>query len=193
MAFLDFGLDLPLPELSSFRLIGAWLFARLGPRHLIAFDLDQKRVAWVLGADGHLGFRPIAFPEAPRFGPTFGTTAQYLLVQLSTGRRWLIHAESGKLLEALEADTRTAKVWWQQVPEETDGKVIVSDGPGLIRLLNPATGVVKWTHRAIGEASLTGEPPQVKFYCDPLLISVRRNHGVELTGLDPANGNRFGK
>jgi hypothetical protein len=47
---------------------------------------------------------------------------------------------------------------------------------------------VNWAHHAEGEASLAGDPPQVRVWCDALLIAVRRNHGVELDRLDAADG-----
>ena len=47
---------------------------------------------------------------------------------------------------------------------------------------------MKWTHEVDGEASLAGNPPQVKADRDALLVAVRRNHGFELDRLDRADG-----
>ncbi len=47
---------------------------------------------------------------------------------------------------------------------------------------------MKWTHQEEGEASLSGEPPQIRVWGDVLLIAVRRNHGVELNRLDVDDG-----
>jgi outer membrane protein assembly factor BamB len=179
----------PVAELSSFRLVGSWLVARLGERHLIAFDLQGKRVAWVLGANGKPGFRTLAFPGATRFGAEFAATGQLVVAQLSDGRRWFIRASTGNVLDVPGFGEQTAKVWWPHPPVEIDGsRLLLSDGPGLVRVLNLTTGREKWTHEPVGEASLTGEPPQVRAWADALLIAVRRNHGVELDRLDTADG-----
>ncbi len=128
-------------ELSSFRLIGSWLFARLGERHLIALDLRGKRVAWVLGTSGKPGFRPVAFPDAARFGSEFAATGRFVVVQLSDGRRWFVQAETGKRLEIPGFGEQTTRVWWPQAPVEVESNVLpMADGPGLVRMLNLATG-----------------------------------------------------
>ena len=60
--------------------------------------------------------------------------------------------------------------------------------PGLVRIIDLAAGIEKWKHRVDGESSLTGDPPQVAVWPDALLFAVRRNHGVELDRLNPADG-----
>jgi outer membrane protein assembly factor BamB len=184
----------PVAGLSSFRLTGAWLVARLGERHLIALDLRGRRVAWVLGACGTPGYRPVGFPDAARFGPEFSATGRLLVVQLSDGRRWFLKADTGKRLDIPGFGELTAKVWWVQPPAEVEAnRLAVSDGPGLARVLNLVTGRVKWTHREDGDASLTGEPPQLRAWTDALLIAVRRNHGIELDRLDTSDGKSLWK
>lgn len=181
-------------ELSSFRLAGAWLVARLGQRHLIALDLRGKRVAWVLGAGGTIGYRPAGFADAPRFGPEFFATGRLIVVQLSDGRRWFLRTETGKRLDMPDLDQPTAKVWWALPPAEVEAnRLAISDGPGLVRMLNLATGRVKWTHHEDGLASLTGQPPQVRAWNDVILIAVSRNHGVELDRLDMSDGTTLWK
>jgi hypothetical protein len=189
----EFRLDSDGParttELSSFRLTGPWLVARLGERHLIALDLRGRRVAWVLGADGKPGFRPFAFPDATRFGPEFAATGRVVLVQLSDGRRYFVAAETGKVLGVPGFAAPTANVWWPHAPVEVElNRLPVTDGAGVVRMLNLVTGKAKWTHTVEGEASLTGDPPQVRAWGDAFLIAVRRNHGVELHRLDLADG-----
>jgi hypothetical protein len=175
--------------LSSFRLCGARLVARLGEHHLIALDLRGRRVAWVLGAGGAPGYRPVGFPDAPRFGPEFFASGRLVVAQLSGGRRWFLQADTGRRLDAPGFEEATAGVWWAQPPAEVGAnRLAVSDGPGLVRVLNLVTGRVTWTHLEGGDASLTGEPPQVRGWNDALLIAVRRNHGVELDRLDLAEG-----
>ena len=179
----------PPAELSSFRLAGDWLVARLGERHLIALDLKGRRVAWVLGANGEPAFRPTAFPGAAEFGAEFLVTGRLLLVQLSTGRRWLVSLDTGRPLPAARADRPTAAAPWAAPPAELDAdSVVVSDGAGLVRLLDPETGGVRWMHEAGRDASLTGEPPQTRGTDSAVLVAVRRNHGVELDRLDATDG-----
>ncbi len=179
----------PTAELSAFRLTGSWLVARLGERHLIALDLKGRRVAWVLGTDGSPGFRPHTFPDAPRFGSEFFATGKRIVVQLSDGRRWSVRADNGELLDIPASDYPTAKAWWVLPPAEVEAnRLAVSDGPGLVRMLNLVTGRVVWTHQEERESSLTGEPPQVRAWGASILIALRRNHGVELDRLDMGDG-----
>jgi outer membrane protein assembly factor BamB len=177
------------PEMTGFRLSGAWLVARLGDRHLIAFDLKCRRVAWVLGTSGHLGFVPHAFPDALRLGPTFALASGLVVAQLSDGRRWFVRLESGKVLDVPGFEQPTAKAWWPVPPAEVEGnRLAVSDGPGTVRLVNLSSGRVRWTHNEGRDTSLSGTPPQVRGWGPTLLIAVSRNHGVELDRLDPATG-----
>lgn len=178
-----------IPELSSFTVRGEWLFARWGERHLIAFDLIGRRIAWVLAANGQPGYQPFAFPNATRFEPVIGAAAQLLLVQLSDGQRWFVDAESGKRLPGRKGNDQTARVPWRLPPMEVKpGLVAISDGPGAIHLLDLARGRVAWTHEVESESSLAGPPPQVKTDREGLLVAVERNHGFELDRLDPADG-----
>ena len=103
-------------ELSSFRLIGSWLVARWGERHLIGLDLRSKRVAWVLGTSGAAGFRPTEFPDAARFGSEFAITGHIVIVQLSGGRRWFVHLQTGKRLVFPGIGEKTAQAWWLHSP-----------------------------------------------------------------------------
>ena len=61
----------PTPELSGFRMHGALLLARLGACHLIAFDLQNRRVAWMLGSDRTRGYCLRRLTETPHFGAAF--------------------------------------------------------------------------------------------------------------------------
>jgi outer membrane protein assembly factor BamB len=182
--------EAPSPcELSGFRLTGSWLVARLGERHLIALDLKGRRVAWVLGSDGSPGFRPLAFPDAPRFGAEFFAGGRLVVAQLSDGRRWFIEAHSGKVIPLPGSEQLTARVWWAIPPAEVEeNRLAVSDGPGLVRMLNLATGRERWSYQAEGDTSLAGEPPQVRAWGSAILIAVRRNHGVDLDRLGMGEG-----
>ncbi len=193
------------PELSAFRLSGSWLVARLGERHLIAFDLITRRIAWIVGTNGESGFSPASFPDAPRFGSEFSLNSRLIAVQLSDGRRWFISTETGRLSDLPGIGEQTARVWWALPPVVVEtNKLAVADGPGLIRMLNftampknpglirmlyLVTQRVKWTYfEEKRESSLRGEPPQIRSWGEVLLIAVSRNHGVELDRLSIENG-----
>ena len=189
-----FRTDAPplVPPLSSFVLAGTWLFARLGDVHLIGLDLGGRRVGWVLAADGRPRFDSLALPGGPRFEPHFAVAGRLLVVQLSDGRRWTVRADTGRVTNAgsaIASGDETAPVAWASPPVEVaPHRLAVSDGPGLVRLLNLSTGRAKWTYEAGGDASLTGEPPQVGAWGDRVFVAVRRNHGVEIDRLGLADG-----
>jgi outer membrane protein assembly factor BamB len=193
------GEPIPVPQLSSFVLEGARLYARLGDRHLIAFDLKGQRVAWVLGSQGRQCFRPLQFPSLPRFEPYFLVSGRLILAQLSNGRRWVIDAAAGRVQSPRDCTTPeesagelgqpTALVPWARPPVELDdNRFAFSDGSGLVQFRDLDTGEVKWAYQAGGESSLAGEPPQVRQWKDALLVAVRRNYGVELDRIDPGDG-----
>src|SRR5205823_3831605 len=46
----------------------------------------------------------------------------------------------------------------------------------------------KFTYEATGESSLAGNPPQLRRFGDAVLVAVRRNYGVELDRIEPADG-----
>jgi outer membrane protein assembly factor BamB len=101
----------------------------------------------------------------------------------------LVGTEDGKIAEENEAGDRTAKVWWRQRPVEIAANAVaVADRADLVRVVDLESGDTRWKHRLGGESSLTGDTPQVAVLPDALLLAVRRNHGVELDRLDPANG-----
>ncbi len=181
--------EVPAPKLSAFRLTGSWLLARLGEQHLIALDLRSRRVAWVLGSDGQAGYQPAMAPGAPQFGAEFHAAGRSLLVQLTHGQRWLVDVPTGKITDAPGLESDTSKVWWVIPPAEVEpNRLAVSDGAGLVRMLNLATGRVKWTHQEHRVFNLTGEPPQVRAWGPAILVAFRRNHGVELSRLDMSDG-----
>ncbi len=178
------------PELSAFHLCGPWLVALLGERHLISIDLWNRRVAWVLSTSGKRGFNPSCFPEDPHFGSEISVNSRFIVVQLSSGKRWLIRTESGRVLDVPGFGNETAHVRWTSAPAEIASNYLaVPDGPVLIRLLNLSTGRVKWTHSDTrGTSSLAGDPVQIRSWDELLLVAIRRNHGVELDRLGLFDG-----
>lgn len=177
--------DRPAPLLSSFALAGAWLVARLGEHHLLALDLPGRRVAWVLGGDGRAGYWPAGWGTAPRFGPELFASDRVVIVQLSDGRRWTIDRDTGR---PRGTGDPTARVTWSLPPAGMEHRVLIADGPGLVRLTNPITGRTRWVYDAGGEASLAGDPLAVRAWGDTVIAAVRRDIGVELDRLDPEAG-----
>lgn len=205
--------DDPLaPYLSSFRLAGAWLFARLGEFHLVALDLGARRVAWVLAATGQSGYQPNHFATTPRFGPHFATVGKFLVAQLSDGTRWFVQVETGRPAPQPALGSGTALVSWPHPPVEVgESELLLADGAGRVRLVSfgesgggpalalpllgggrvrllPHGGRVKWRFDVDRSDGLAGEPPQVRAFGDLILIAVRRNHGVEIECVSLADG-----
>jgi outer membrane protein assembly factor BamB len=186
------------PELSAFHFCDSWLVARLGERHLIAFDLHNRRVAWVLSTNGKQlqsakrkdGFHPTTFPEEPRFGTEFFMNSRFIVVQLSDGQRWIIRTEKGDVLNVPSLGEDTARVKWILPPASIATKYLaVADGPAMIRLLNLSTGQIKWsTCEERRVSSLAGDPAQLRCWDELLLVAIRRNHGVELDRIALSNG-----
>ena len=177
------------PHLSSFVLAGPWLLARIGEHHLIALDLDARRVAWVLGATGRAGYEPAQFPGAARFGPHFAVSGQFVVVQLSDGRRWFVKLDTGRPVALPALGERTARVWWPHAPAGVGASLALADGPGLVRLVQLG-GRVKWAYEVDRDDGLTGEPAQVRAWDGMVLVAVRRNDGVEIERVNPAGGKR---
>ena len=176
------------PHLSSFVLAGSWLFARVGEYHLIALDLSARRVAWVLGATGRTGYEPAQFPRAVQFGEHFAICGKFAVVQLSDGRRWFVELVSGRVVPRPALGTRTARVWWPLAPAVVNAnRLLVADGPGLVRLLDTG-GRVKWAFEVEHADGLTGDPAQVRGWDEVLLVAIRRNHGVEIERVDMSDG-----
>ncbi|HEY1188227.1 MAG TPA: hypothetical protein VGE74_11250, partial [Gemmata sp.] len=202
------------PSLSSFRLAGPWLLARLGEFHLIALDLGARRVAWVLAATGGNGYEPLLFAATPRFGPHFAVAETFVVAQLSDGRRWFVRLDTGRPAPQPGLGEATARVDWPHAPLELGaGHLALADGAGRVRLVAlggigsappvavPVPGFggtrvvrlgggVRWQFEVDRPDGLTGEPPQVRAFGDLLLVAVRRNHGVEIEGVDPGTGKR---
>lgn len=176
------------PQLSSFVLAGSWIVARIGDHHLIALDLQARRVAWVLCSTGRSGFDPHLFSQTPRFGAHFAVVGNTLIAQLSDGRRWFIKLATGRPNAIPAFGERTAQTWWPHPPSEVgENRFVISDGPGMVRLLQLG-GRVKWAFEVEFEEGLTGDPPQSRAWGELLLIAVRRNHGVEIERVDMTSG-----
>jgi hypothetical protein len=175
-------------HLSSFVLAGTWLLARAGEYHLIALDLSAQRVAWVLDSAGRAGYEPNRFPGTVRFGPHFTVCGKYVVAQLSDGRRWFVELVTGHPVALPGLGDRTARVWWPHAPIPFGAdRLLLADGPGLVRLAQPG-GRVKWAFEVEREESFTGQPAQVLVRGDIILVAVPRNHGIEIERVDAAGG-----
>ena len=178
----------PAPYLSSFVLSGSWLFARVGEYHLIALDLQARRVVWVLGATGRSGYEALVFATAPRFCPHFAVSGKFVVAQLTDGRRWFIKLETGRPAAQPALGENTARVNWPHAPAEVGENLLaLADGPGLVRLVRIG-GRVKWTHEVKDDDGFAGAPPQVRAWGDTVLIATRRNHGVDIECVSAADG-----
>jgi outer membrane protein assembly factor BamB len=175
------------PHLSSFVLAGPWLLARVGESHLIALDLDAQRVSWVLNSAGRAGFEAGRFGGAPRFRPRFAVHGKFVVAQLSDGRRWFIDLRTGRPVVQPGLGDHTARGPWPHAPLAFDGRLLLADGPGLVRLVELG-GRVKWAFEAERDDGLTGEPAQVWARGDVVLIAVRRNNGVEIERAGASDG-----
>jgi outer membrane protein assembly factor BamB len=182
------GCELTGPFLSGFVLAGPWLFVRVGEHHLIALDLPARRVAWVLNTSGRSAYEPAQFPGAARFGPHLAVCGKYLVAQRSDGKRWFVDLRTGKPVILPALGEHTTQVDWVRAPLNLGaGRLLVSDGPGLVRFLQFG-GRVKWAFETDRDEGLTGEPAQVWARDDVLLVAVQRNHGVEIDRVGSSTG-----
>ncbi|MDY3559238.1 PQQ-binding-like beta-propeller repeat protein [Gemmata sp. JC673] len=206
------GADALGPYLSSFRLAGSWLLARLGEFHLIALDLGARRVAWVLAATGDSGYEPVLFAATPRFGPHFATADRFAVVQLSDGQLWFVRLDTGRPETQPAARTGTALASWPHAPlEVSGGRLALADGAGRVRLVDlggpndlppvalplPGRGPLvvfapgartKWRFATERLEGLAGDPPQLRAFGAELFVAVRRNYGVDLEPVGTADG-----
>jgi hypothetical protein len=185
----------PAASLSSFVLAGSWVFARLGEHHLIGLDLQSRRVAWVLGANGRAGYEPVVWPNSPRFEPVFFVGRDLLIVQLSDGRRWFVRASTGRVLDnswkeicgpvPVGFGDETLRTPWTTAPVEVDpGLIAVPDGPGQVQMLDLETGTSTNSYTTERRSSLAGDASQVRNVIGGVLVAVRRNYGFELDCID---------
>jgi outer membrane protein assembly factor BamB len=176
------------PHLSSFALAGEWLVARWGERHLIAWDLAARRVAWVLNADGSPGYEAHAYPRAVRFGPQVCVCDKFVLVQRSDGKRWWVDLLTGRPVIQPALGEHTALTPWLHPPTRVGSHgLLFSDGPGLVRFAHLGHRV-RWSFETEFTEGFTGEPAQTRVWGQQLFVAIRRNHGVEIERVNMANG-----
>jgi outer membrane protein assembly factor BamB len=179
------------PELDCFHSCGSMLIARLGARHLLAIDLEDHRIAWIIDSQGTARYQPNCLPDEVRFEANYTTVDGVVVAQLSDGRRLFIRLDSGRILTLPGLGEQTAQVSWPTPPAEVaPHRIVVADGPGLVRMISFSLGAIRWTHRESSKrsSSLTGEPPQLRAWDHLLLVGIARNHGYELQRLNLATG-----
>ncbi|MCS6864923.1 MAG: PQQ-binding-like beta-propeller repeat protein [Gemmataceae bacterium] len=176
------------PHLSSFTLAGGWLVARWGERHLIAWDLEARRVAWVLNAEGTAGYEPYAYPRAVQFGPQLSVCDKFVVVQRSDGKRWFVDRLTGRPMMQPALGEHTALTPWLHPPPLAGSHgLLFSDGPGLVRYAQIGRRVL-WSFETEYTEGFTGEPAQVRVCGQHAFVAIRRNHGVEIERINMTNG-----
>jgi outer membrane protein assembly factor BamB len=174
------------PEpLGGFRLIAGRLFFLQGERRLYALDAATGKPLWNRPAPG-AGFH-LPYPEG-RFFPNYHADDAVVLIQTTSGRRWLLDAATGHFLQ----DVPTAKEPWPQPPIALDEHrlCLPRDGHSVV-LLDATTGRELWKYTLSGATTLSGELPRLAGGRNALLLLAPTNLGYFLQRLDPATGKRL--
>ncbi len=189
---------IPSADLSNFTLAGSFLIAQLGTHHLLAINTLIGEVAWVQDTLARERIAATPFDNTPRFAAPFYADEWGVMVQLSSGKRWLHRTPNGA---SFGGATITSVLWESPPVRFAETRLAVADGAGTVGGLeipgaNPiamnSTQLPRtvWSLEAIGETSLTGRPPQLTAVPNGLLVAWSRNHGVELERLQANTGNR---
>ncbi len=170
--------------LTDLQLRAGRLFFFQESRRLFALDVETGRVLWSHWAPNARLRLP---PPRGCFFPNFHASATRLLVQTATGRRWLLDAATGRLLD----DSPTSSQPWPAPPRALDAHTLalVADSRRVLTL-DAATGKDLWHLDLPGKTTLTGEPPQVLSHGDVLLLATPTNLGYRLDRLDRSSGQR---
>jgi outer membrane protein assembly factor BamB len=158
------------------------LFFFQGRRRLFALDVETGRVLWACWApDGTLNLLP---PRGRFFGDYYAGPAR-LLLQASGGRRWLLDAATGKLLD----DTSTSTQPWPSPPRLLDAHtLLLVENSRRVLALDADTGKERWHHDLPGATTRSGEPPQVLGRGVTLLLVTPTNLDYRIERLDAATG-----
>jgi tetratricopeptide (TPR) repeat protein len=172
----------PPEPLQGFQLQAGRLFFFQGWRRLFALDVETGRILWSCWApDGRLQLPP---PRGRFFSASHASSTR-LLVQTATGRRWLLDAATGRLLD----DSPTSSQPWPAPPRVLDANTLalVADSRRVLTL-DASTGKECWHIDLPGATTRTGEPPQILNRGDVLLLVTPTNLGYRLDRLDRTSG-----
>lgn len=168
----------------SFYLAGPRLFFLEGGQRLFAVDAATGEVLWARWAPG----AGLGLPEpSGRFNPHFFAGTDRLLVQTGGGRRWLLDATTGRLLD----DAATSRRPWPRPPvimTEAKDRLCVASQPHRIVMLETRTGQEVWHHALAHRGTLTGDLPWAAGDARSIFVFVPRNYGLGLHCLDSASG-----
>jgi outer membrane protein assembly factor BamB len=171
------------PEaLEGFQLQAGRLFFFQGQRRLFALDVETGRVLWTRWAPN--GSLNLPAPRG-RFFACYRAGPSRILLQASAGRRWLLDAATGRLLDDAPASTRP----WAAPPRLLDAHtLLLVDGNRRVLALDIQTGKERWHHDLAGWTTWSGEPPQVLARGDTLLLLSPTNAGYRFGPLDRDGG-----
>ncbi len=182
----------------GFHLDSGRLYCMQGQRRLLAYDVETGRLLWEKWAPG--GMLGDAVPDG-RFLPGYRVMEKTLLVQLGTGRRWLLDAATGVCLHEAPADREPWPVLsWssgfsRSSPQDrlkpelqlNPAPIFIREKEKLVQL-DANTGEEGWNWPLPGKALRTGEPIQVLVSPDSVLVLTPTNLGLQLQRLDPRTG-----
>ncbi len=183
--------DIPLaecPEILGCVVAGSTVVCRIGDHHLIGLSLDDGHLLWAIDGMKRNRLTSFSFDGAPRFDAHLYADSAGILVHLSNGRCWQLDADTGTIL----ADTPSADSPWLTDPVAIDDAklLVIADGPGRVRVWDRRQFQTTWTSDAGRDTSLRGIAAGVVLRGDSILITVNRNHGVELERLRTTDGRR---
>src|SRR5262249_44939132 len=108
-----------------------------------------------------------------------------LLAQTSSGRFWLLDAETGTTLY----DRQTALAPWPWPPVVlAERYVALAEDPGTVVLFDPTNGKEQTRPVSGPSTTLSGVPPRLATAGDTLTVAQVRNHGTTLQCFDARTG-----
>ncbi len=142
--------------LAGFQLVAGRLFFRERNRRLVALDGETGFELWTRRAAASF----LRWPDVPgRITSTFEAEEDIVLLP---DRGEILDARSGSVLQPL--------------PRQQERS---------ITLIDPATGVQRWSRELTSASTLGGQPPQrIALGPDSILLIVPRNHGTTIERID---------
>jgi outer membrane protein assembly factor BamB len=164
-------------RLTGFHWAGGRLFARLGPRLLVAFDVETGSLIWqrsaLIGGD---------------ICPEYFADNHCVVAQSADGRRWVFDASSGTVIRSAAAP----RVPWPNAPILLDPQRLLLVEDDRLVALDRSTWETAWAWNLRRSVSLSGELPHTRLIRGNLLVMVPRNDCYEIERMDPIDGRPFG-